>query len=45
MSCSNTEPKEARDHDDDDYHADDVENIHCVLRSRKEGLQDERIAF
>jgi hypothetical protein len=36
MSCSDTEPKEARDHDYDDYDTDDVENIHCVLRSRQE---------
>jgi hypothetical protein len=31
------ESKEACDRDYDDYDADDVEDIHWVLRSRQEG--------
>jgi hypothetical protein len=39
MSGSNTQPKEARDHDYDDDDADDVENIHWVLRSRQQAFK------
>ena len=32
IGCSNVQSEEASDYDYDDYDADDVENVHCVLR-------------
>src|ERR1700730_910674 len=43
--CLNVQPEESCDRDYDDNDADDVENVHCALRSGQEGLQDECMAF
>jgi hypothetical protein len=31
VACSNAQSEEACNHDDDDYDANNVKNVHCVL--------------
>lgn len=42
---SDVQPKEACNKDDNYHYADDVENIHCVLRSRHARFQYESAAI
>jgi hypothetical protein len=42
---SDVQTKEARNKDDNDHYADDVENVHCVLRLRYAQFQYENAAL